>query len=131
MRARGISCLALLLGGCASAPPLPPPVQLVRIEPGCRAIAPDGPAAPYVVLGRVSADVPIDADQRAIDERLGGQACRLGADAIVRDGAEPLIPQPTEGRVTVVGYQELLQLAPPTIAAREQRVFAQAVRFVR
>jgi hypothetical protein len=107
------------------------PAQVVRNAPGCRAIAADTPSCLYVVLGLVSADVPIDADEHAIDEWLGGQACRLGADAIVRDGAEPLIPQPTEGQVRSLDGWPQLELGPPSLWVREQRVFAQAVRFVR
>jgi hypothetical protein len=122
-----------LAAGCATAPP-PPPVEVVRIGAGCRSLSVEPPGAGFVVLGSVSADVPIDADQHVIDERLSGAACSLGADALVRDGAEPLIPgQSVVERVGPPGSLSAQQpsLALPSLAVREVRVFARAIRFLR
>lgn len=122
-----------LCGGCATAPP-PPPVELVRLGAGCRSLSVEPPVREFVVVGSVSADVPIDADQRVIDERLSGQACSLGADAFLRDGAEPLIPAPTPvERVLALRFMpdQGTLLGAPSLGVREHRVFARAIRFLR
>ncbi len=120
---------ALLVAGCATAP-LPPPQHALLITRGCSSVVANGPLGPYDVLARVSVDVPTDAEERVINDELVGRACGYGANAIVPDGIEGLIPRPVVDPFLPIvppAVQPVMIGAPPVTDARK-RVFALAIR---
>jgi hypothetical protein len=122
---------ALLAAGCASAP-LPAPKQAMLITGGCSSVVADGPPGSYRVLARVSVDVPWDAEERVIQEALAGRACGYGANAILPDGVEELIPLPTFDPIRPA--RSVLQspmLGAPVVTDSQKRVFALAIRLER
>ena len=122
---------AVALAGCATVTAKSEPVD----NGGCRVeIYDHPPSRPFRVLAQVSLDRSLidesvsDADRVLMVRQLAGKACALGANGLLRDGSELLVPQGEQHLTQGGGTPPIPTQTPPTWAAKQRRYFAYAIQ---